>query len=399
MSTQSNKNLAVAVLRARNGEIPGFEDFYLLTCQNTLSDIQGTVRDEKESWEILSEVYTEVWKRRDNIPETGIVRPWIRVLIREVSKRRGGTLIEEFSGESVSEAERDSKEHMVDILVQIEEELGLLTLPDNILGRRRHSGAVTVIIKFFLGLGFIALSVCAVFLLLRMLRHEAASLQELEPVSEESSEILAVEQTEATAAEPAEQPGWNVTKEGRRYKNPDGSWHEGGWLEDGNALYYLNEDGYALSGRLALENQNFIFNDEGVLKSITRSYALEDHETIVSVQMKEYGYQEDAERIIRHSIVLDGDWIYFMIADEDGEEGAVLYRARRGADEYQLISENVSGYTVQNDALWYCKGGSVIRFEKADTEYVKPEEDAVESAAFTEGLSEDQMVEAFPSSE
>ena len=166
-----------------------------------------------------------------------------------------------------------------------------------------------------------------------------------------------------------------------------------------NALYYLNEDGYALSGRLALENQNFIFNDEGVLKSITRSYALEDHETIVSVQMKEYGYQEDAERIIRHSIVLDGDWIYFMIADEDGEEGAVLYRARRGADEYQLISENVSGYTVQNDALWYCKGGSVIRFEKADTEYVKPEEDAVESAAFTEGLSEDQMVEAFPSSE
>ena len=73
-----------------------FEDFYLLTCMNTLSDIRASVSDETEVWNILRAVYAEVWRRRANMPEAGIIRPWIRVLIRDVARRKFDTVIGEF---------------------------------------------------------------------------------------------------------------------------------------------------------------------------------------------------------------------------------------------------------------------------------------------------------------
>ena len=41
MNTQLNRPLSIAVLQTRNGELPGFEDLYLLTCRNTMEDIRA----------------------------------------------------------------------------------------------------------------------------------------------------------------------------------------------------------------------------------------------------------------------------------------------------------------------------------------------------------------------
>ena len=99
MNTQLNRPLSIAVLQTRNGEVPGFEDLYLLTCRNTLADIRATVSDEEKVWSIFREVYKQIWERRESIPEAGILRPWIRVLLKEEARKQG-VLIGEFAAET-----------------------------------------------------------------------------------------------------------------------------------------------------------------------------------------------------------------------------------------------------------------------------------------------------------
>ena len=99
LNTQLNRPLSIAVLQTRNGEIPGFEDLYLLTCRNTLADIRVTVSDEEMVWSIFREVYKQIWERRESIPEAGILRPWIRVLLKEEARKQG-VLIGEFAAET-----------------------------------------------------------------------------------------------------------------------------------------------------------------------------------------------------------------------------------------------------------------------------------------------------------
>ena len=122
MNTQLNRPLSIAVLQTRNGEIPGFEDLYLLTCRNTLADIRVTVSDEEMVWSIFREVYKQIWERRESIPEAGILRPWIRVLLKEEARKQG-VLIGEFAAETDRELVKVPDEKTASTLLQIEEEL------------------------------------------------------------------------------------------------------------------------------------------------------------------------------------------------------------------------------------------------------------------------------------
>lgn len=355
--------LAVAVLRTRNGEISGFEDFYLLTCRNTLSDIQSVVSDDGEAWKILREVYGEVWRRRDSLPETGIVRPWIRLLIRDISKRLGETEIEEFSGETSAELIKDTDGRSASTLIQIEEELGILELPEALQEKRNREGAAVSIMKFLLSLGLVGLSVFAAVLLVRSAGREARTIGMKKQQSTQETIHIQVESAEAEAEEAI---GWNQTKKGRRFKNEDGSWREAGWFEEGGALYYMDGEGYALTGTLQIEHQNFLFDTDGTLQSIKRSYEKEQNETILSVQLKRLGREEEAEGIIDNSITLDNEWIYYLIDMENGDPFPSLFRSMQSGDETELIAESVSGYTVQRKNVWYCTDRKIFSFSKGE---------------------------------
>ena len=364
MDTQPNKPLSLAVLRTRNGEIPGFEDFYLLTCMNTLSDIRGSVSDETEVWNILRAVYAEVWRRRANMPEAGIIRPWIRVLIRDVARRKFQTTIGEFPQDTDQESLRVADEKAATVLIEIEEELRLLRLPDAISGRRRSSSMLLSVIRFLFSLALVAAAVCTAVFLLRRASGGSGSEEEVkETVAAESGAIQVEEAAQETDA-PVYVNGWNDTREGRCYRYEDGSWAEDAWIEEAEKLYYLDENGYTVSGSRQFGNQNFVFDTDGSVSDISRSYGFEQKETVLSLQMKNFGSEDDAAYIIENSITLDGDWIYYLWAGDDATGLPMLLRVRRNEDETELISDRVGGYTVQQQYVWYSSGGKVLPFPK-----------------------------------
>ena len=365
MDTQPNKPLSLAVLRTRNGEIPGFEDFYLLTCMNTLSDIRGSVSDETEVWNILRAVYAEVWRRRANMPEAGIIRPWIRVLIRDVARRRFDTVIGEFPQDPDQETLRIADEKAATVLIEIEEELRLLRLPDSISGRRRSSSMLLSVIRFLFSLALVAAAVCtAVFLLRRASGGSVPMAEETGNTAEAESGVIQVEDASEETDAPVFVNGWNDTREGRCYRNEDGSWAEDTWIEEPDKLYYLDENGYTLTGSRQFGNQNYVFNPDGSVSSISRGYGFEQKETVLSLQMENFGNEEDAAYIIENSITLDGDWIYYLWAGDDSSGLPMLLRVRRNDDATELISDHVSGYTVQQQNVWYCSDGKVLPFPK-----------------------------------
>ena len=62
----------------------GFEDFYLLTYQDTYMDIHSTSSDEVYIWEIVKRVYKDVWNHADKIPSAALTREWMRTVIEKV---------------------------------------------------------------------------------------------------------------------------------------------------------------------------------------------------------------------------------------------------------------------------------------------------------------------------
>ena len=365
MITQPNKPLSLAVLRTRNGEIPGFEDFYLLTCENTLADIRAAVSNEDQVWEIFRGVYTEVWRRRDSIPETGIVRSWLRVLIRDQAKRVTGTVIEEFPAETSSEPLKDVSDKCGSALIRIEEDMGLLTLPDAITGRRIPKSLPSSVLRFLLAIAVVAAAAFAVIFLVKAIGRSAADLTPIEETTEAEIVVEAGSTEEETTA-PVTVFGWNETPEGLRYRQEDGDFAAECWLEDGEHLYYLDGEGYAVTGSRQFGVQNFVFGDDGALKAITRSYSRERSETVLSVQMEAYGNDKQASFIIDDSITLDGGWIYYLLDQENGNGLPMLLRVRRDDDDTEMIDENVAGYTVQADYVWYYSGNEIRHFAKGE---------------------------------
>ena len=364
MDTQPNKPLSLAVLRTRNGEIPGFEDFYLLTCMNTLSDIRGSVSDETEVWNILRAVYAEVWRRRANMPEAGIIRPWIRVLIRDVARRKFQTTIGEFPQDTDQESLRVADEKAATVLIEIEEELRLLRLPDAISGRRRSSSMLLSVIRFLFSLALVAAAVCTAVFLLRRASGGSGSEEEIkETVAAESGAIQVEDAAQETDA-PVYVNGWNDTREGRCYRYEDGSWAEDAWIVEAEELHDRDANGYTVSGSRQFGNQNFVFDTDGSVSDISRSYGFEQKETVLSLQMKNFGSEDDAAYIIENSITLDGEWIYYLWAGDDATGLPMLLRVRRNEDETELISDRVGGYTVQQQYVWYSSGGKVLPFPK-----------------------------------
>lgn len=362
MNIQPNKPLSIAVLQARNGEIPGFEDLCLLTYQNTLRDIRASVSDEQTARKILRAVYEEVWRRRASLPETGIVRPWIRLIIRDAVKKETGQTIEEFSSEINSDEMKALDSTATEDLLMVEENLGLFSLPDSITGRKSRGTLPSSVLRFLLSLCVIGAAVFAAALLVR----SAGRITESE--QEQKNSTIAVEaeaETEETTETASEDIiGWNDTKNGRRYRLENGLWLEDAWLEDGEFLYYLGEDGYALTGNCQFGVQNFTFDDTGAVTGISRAFGREQNETVLSVQMENFGHGDDAENIIDDSITLDENWIYYLYADSTSNPLPMLLRVMRDSDDTELIAENVTGYTVQQNNVWYCSDGEIQHFEK-----------------------------------
>lgn len=126
MNTQAGLLLSDAIRRARAGENAGFEDLYLLSYQKTYRDILALGISGEAAWELLAALYAEVWQKRANLPEAGIFRSWLRVLLRDCLKQRGREIPATLEFPADYTVEKGLTEKATTVLIALEERLGLL---------------------------------------------------------------------------------------------------------------------------------------------------------------------------------------------------------------------------------------------------------------------------------
>lgn len=358
MNTQAGQLLTDAIQRARAGENAGFEDLYLLSYQKTYRDILALGISGEEAWEILIALYAEVWQKRINLPEAGIFRSWLRVLLRDCVKQRGREIPATVEFPSDHIVEKGLTEKATTVLIALEERLGLLSETK----KHRPESRFQTNMQWLLTLGTIAATVVAVSLLFGFLNRESGAIHRAKAAVSSAVETSA-QMPSASSGELA-YTGWNESVRGRSYLMADGQWLESCWFEDGDTLYCFNEDGYVLTGDQNMEHETFHFGENGALENITRGLEREQGRTILSEKMKEEGRATAASGIIANSITIDGEWIYYLYMEAENAALPSLLRVRRENSDTQIIADKVSGYTVQQKAVWYAKGNKIERFDK-----------------------------------
>lgn len=198
--------------------------------------------------------------------------------------------------------------------------------------------------------------------------------------------------------------GWYETDEGWRYYLDEKNFVTDAWKEIGGYLYHFGEDGFMITGEWKQEGQIFTFHDtKGYLKkigtdldyvpestgenldSLVRTNAfwcfLEDEEgtglfkTImyrrtVENKIMVLGGESAPERTTKNSMRAYGDYVYFLPKVKESqlsrlseaEKGLCnkLFRMMPGRNTKELIAENVEGYLVLDDIIYYSQGGKIL---------------------------------------
>ena len=131
------EKLSEAAEKIKNREVEGLENLYLLTYKDTYSDIRSFIEDDDEAWDILFDVYIQVWKRAFSIPDANIIKLWIRVIIKALARKEGITEVGDFASADISEYIR-LEERAAAVLIEIEEELGLFEVEEEEYTSRKN---------------------------------------------------------------------------------------------------------------------------------------------------------------------------------------------------------------------------------------------------------------------
>ena len=126
---KESSKLSKAIEKTRAGSLNGLEELYLLSYKDTYADIRFSVEDEEYIWNIIRDVYIQVYERHEGMPEESLLRQWLRILIKEVARKKEGVTIENFpdiDGEADASMSEAIEPKANTTLISIEEQLGLL---------------------------------------------------------------------------------------------------------------------------------------------------------------------------------------------------------------------------------------------------------------------------------
>lgn len=375
MEPTPSRQLSVAVLQTRDAEISGFEDFYLLTWQNTYADIKASVQDEETAWNILRDVYAEVWKRKENMPEAGIIRPWIRVLIKDVTKQIPGRAIEDFpSGtEKTLPTGRLLDDRALSVLISTEERLGILNEAEiRAEDRRRRKlekqerNIPAAVIRILASAAVTVMAAAAIFNVSRAVGKSRMQITRAETEMFASSALKQQKTVAGNEETEAVQYGWNKSATGKRYRKTDGTFAEEEWLEDGGVLYYFDRSSFMVTGQVQIDGQQCVFGSSGALTSISRKSTPETKDTILTAQMKIFARESELTAVVADSVTVDGDWIYFLKKDFQSVTPPALMRFSKNSGLEEMVVDQAEGYILTEQDVWYSRDGAVLRFRKAD---------------------------------
>lgn len=238
--------------------------------------------------------------------------------------------------------------------------------------------------------------VAAVYVIFTVFRKISTDYRNLEHFQETESQGTTIE------IEEVEKQGWNDTEEGWKYLMNDGQYATEQWLEIEGFLYYFDKQGIMVTGEWKQEGQLYTCHDtKGYLKdiqvdldyvpestgenldSLVRTNAfwcyLSDEDTglfktilyrkTVENKVKPLGDENNPEKTTRNSMRTYGDYVYYLPKVKEGSLGQltseersmcnVLTRMIPGQKKKEVIAENVGGYFLLKDVIYYSQNGKI----------------------------------------
>lgn len=352
---QSEDLMPRLIFGLRNKDVKSFEDIFLLTYENTLSDIRQYVSDEKESWDVLADTYIQLWNRSSSVPEKKLLRAWIRILIKESLKRLKDIEANGFTDDVIFDEEDKPEQKALGILIEIEE---ILEISEDEEPEKKQSKAIKMFIQIAVAVFTL---VIAVFIIVNVFDMAGEALKKKQNLTKKKSST----QSEATVqTEKKTVIGWQEVNGEKKYMKSNGKLATDEFLDIDDMVYYF--DSHSLLNKSSLEKGIFTYNfdKKGILKDIKSKTEIFTEDGAFQRELRDKGYEERAKNIVAGSVVEDGTWVYFMENLESRQEGINLLRYRREDGYLERVDTDVSGYIVFDARICYCKNEQIKFFKK-----------------------------------
>lgn len=352
---QSEDLMPRLIFGLRNKDVKSFEDIFLLTYENTLSDIRQYVSDEKESWDVLADTYIQLWNRSSSVPEKKLLRAWIRILIKESLKRLKDIEVNGFTDDVIFDEEDKPEQKALGILIEIEE---ILEISEDEEPEKKQSKAIKIFIQIAVAVFTL---VIAVFIIVNVFDMAGEALKKKQNLTKKKSST----QSEATVqTEKKTVIGWQEVNGEKKYMKSNGKLATDEFLDIDDMVYYF--DSHSLLNKSSLEKGIFTYNfdNKGILKYIKSKTEIFTEDGAFQRELRDKGYEERAKNIVAGSVVEDGTWVYFMENLESRQEGINLLRYRREDGYLERVDTDVSGYIVFDARICYCKNEQIKFFKK-----------------------------------
>ena len=259
--------------------------------------------------------------------------------------------------------------------------------------RKKNDSPVQTV---FLILVAIVVMAAAIYVVVGIVGKIRSDYQRLESNTREESTMETIE------IEEEESLGWNETDEGWIYLVDEETRAADQWMEIDGFLYSFDENGIMRTGEWKNEGQIYTLHDtKGYLKeiqtdlnyvpadtgedldSLVRTNAfwcyLDSEDTglfktilyrrTVENKVMPLGDEESPERTTRYSMRTYGDYVYYLpkvsesslpeLSDSDRELCDVLVRMIPGQKTKEIIAENVDGYLVLDETIYYSQNGEI----------------------------------------
>lgn len=251
--------------------------------------------------------------------------------------------------------------------------------------RKKKDSPVKVI---FLALFAIVVMVCAVSVILSVYHKISRDYENLENMrpTETMQETVAIDSGDTV--------GWISEDGGYKYRNEDGSWAKDEWKVIDGLLYRFDENEMLKQGEWKEDGQIFTCGDKGYLKDIqpdpdyVPEETGEDLDNLVKANaywcylgeaegpfkpilyrratetsVKVLGSSNLPEETTMNSMRAYGDYVYYLPKVESADLSSLterqrelcdtLFRVIPGSSHKEMIAENVGGYLVLDDTIYY----------------------------------------------
>lgn len=259
--------------------------------------------------------------------------------------------------------------------------------------KKKESAFKTV----FLILMAVMVMAAAIFIVVKVFGKISSDYKSLDFTKQEVTTDIDIEINEEQSL------GWDETDKGWKYFISEDSFISSQWKEIEGFLYYFDDEGILATGEWKREGQVFTCDDtKGYLKdiqvdwgyvpeatgenldSLVRTNAfwcfLQQEETSSPFKTIQYrksvenkimvlGREDKPEKTTKNSMRAYGDYVYFLPKVKDsqvqlltGDERELcnkLFRMRPGAQTKELIADNVDGYLIIDDTIYFSQNGKL----------------------------------------